>query len=108
METVVLYIRCVFANKFTLAGYACIIIGLIPKHDSDLRYVADIFQLFGLCLAAVTDFGRETMEKYRAASRFLRKHGEHARLEETYLCRTYCSRRGIALARRDYQRVRLR
>lgn len=93
------YLRCVWANKFTLAGWSMFFIACVLLiFDTSFGEILGVFGLFTLML---TTFGIETMHAYHSTYR------AGLQLSELYAERwTYCYAVGFRLAQRDLLRHR--
>jgi hypothetical protein len=103
------YVKCVIANKVTLAGYGLILTG-IPiaiqqaNNLSRANYAATTYGALapsaGISLLIVTTLGRQTLRAYRRTKKYLQKHDEiNLKIEEKYS--DYCTRAGMKLAERE-------
>lgn len=109
-----LYIRCVLANRATLAGYLCLLLsailvsitaraGLISHSTVPLAF----FPLVVGCTCLFLTFcGTGTMRAYRKASLDLHRNMEMERFVEQWKYREYCARCGANLALYDHHKNR--
>lgn len=97
-----LYLRCVWANKFTLAGYIWVVItvGILRSADPHcmLIYYPGIFFL------QITNFGTETMTYYQRATVNIQRYGLLRASHGMRAQNAYCRKTGIEMAKRDYLR----
>ena len=96
------YIKCVFRNRFTLAGMALLFLGpslylvsrLIPEYKNVSIEIFIIIAVLGICALLVTGFGIETYGAYTRTKEIL-QHGHTANLSHSSM---YCERVGYNLA----------
>ena len=103
MKTIVLYLRCALANRFTLAGDILFFAGYPAlAYSTHFIWVTPI----GTGLLIVSGLGLDTLQAYHAAMRLLRRHGSDIVLEGTTgPFRCYCRKTGARLARSDYTKM---
>lgn len=111
------YLKCVWANKATLAGwvllFGAILLLFFAVYAAVLsKGVAAILiplglcvlcTALGLCLLVLTGFGIETLDEYRRAYRVYRNSSSISPLVGRAKLRRYCTRVGIELALREIQ-----
>ena len=101
------YLKCVWSNKATLAGYLLlpIAVGLnVLGRQEECKFLNNLSYIsghIGACLLAATSLGRDTLETYRKARDYMLYFGkvkdEYKNLKDKY----YCSRVGIRLAAQE-------
>ena len=97
-----IYLKCVIANRFTLAGYLIILSALfflVFKEDSVRILPLIIFGLWaGLLLLMATKFGFETFDAYRSMKNHIEIKGYP---EKWHNIGPYCTRVGLCLALKE-------
>lgn len=94
------YLKCLWANRYCLAGVILFFIGSILficsmfSEGKELLWVALSFVYFGFSLLLNTGFGIETYGAYKKACQHIIKYGNLDRFSSG----TYCKRVGINLA----------
>lgn len=97
-----LYLRCVWANKFTFAGYIWVAGTLVirwSQFDIDTMLLA----YPGIFLLCMTAFGCETLEYYKRAAKNIKLYGVDRVTYGFKAQNAYCRKTGINMALRDYQ-----
>ena len=101
-----LYLRCVFANKFTFFGYLITIVGSV-LYFADNRAVSAVGILVvssGMQMLLMTAFGGATMDHYKRAKKLFAHYGPTDEIAQRYRYGAYCSRAGYLLALRDWKK----
>jgi Zn-dependent membrane protease YugP len=89
------YLKCVWWNKFTLAGYVCMVSGSVATFSPSLLAHVGIFLfLLGFLFLLCTLVGLETYDSYQRAVMLL-KNGHFLALEEALPSAAYCNAVGI-------------
>lgn len=102
------YLKCVYANKFTLAGYLSLpisaslaVAGHNLAHDntSGVFYTlaADV-GLIGIACLKITSWGNETLKAYNKSKKYIQKFGKIKSDYQGIKDNWYCSRVGMRLA----------
>ena len=103
MKALILYLRCVLANRFTLAGYILFFAGYPAlAYSTHFIWVTPI----GAGLLIASGLGLDTFRTYHSAMRLLRRYGSDTKLEGTVPFQWYCNKTGARLARSDYMKMR--
>lgn len=102
------YLKCVYANKFTLAGYLSLPVGvclaavghnLAPDNTSGVFYTLAVDAgLVSIACLKVTSLGNETLKAYNKSKKHIQKFGKIKSDYQEIKDNWYCSRVGIRLA----------
>jgi hypothetical protein len=94
-----LYLRCVVANRATLAGIMFLILALVPHLPSP---IVSMTCAIGFALLTMTRAGRDTYASYQKVARHYKTHQYFGdRFVDTTRRAPYCNRCGYRLALKD-------
>jgi hypothetical protein len=110
------YLKCVYANKFTLSGYLLLLAGacdstntihnIFSSHPKDIAllhhcYIDGMILYSGISLLAITSNGQETYNSYIQARRHIKQNGKLDPRNLEKIRRVYCKKVGIKLALKE-------
>ena len=102
-HSVLLYLRCAVANRFTLVGYVMLTTAAVMMCVLPGREVPTALLWIGYGFLASTSYGLETYQAYRRVLQSADRFGEaDERVVDRY--HVYCGRTGARLAQKDLAR----
>ena len=99
------YLKCIWANKATLAGYLSLPISLtlsaIAEHEGskNLFGISQYAAFAGIFLLTSTDFGTHTLKVYNKTREYIKEHGKIKKNQQYN--KYYCSRVAMRLAAKE-------